>query len=1095
MKKTIIIFFTVLEFIGVSAQISQPVDFVNPLIGTDKSSHKTLWESKGATFPGVLMPFGMVQITPNGYTYSDNKISSFSFLNHRSGWGSIGDFNLMAYSGGSLFDFKKGAAFDHKNELALPYLYKVLLKDVGIDVSFTATARVGLGKFIFQKEGPASIVLSDLSKLVIMDSISISGRCNEYYFIAKFSKPFESYVICPGRKNNHSNIGIEESNDTISFNFSTRAKDIILVKIGFSTTSFIGVVDNVRRELPSWDFEQTSLNLKRAWNDKLSQIEVTTPIDSTKSIFYTALYHSMFMPFVISDASSNREAYTPLFPWDTYRSLHPLITLLSPGRESDMVASVISTYDSTGWLPTDNMMGNHNIELMLDSYIKGAGDFDISKASAAICKSLLQHPYARREMADFVKNGFVPASITSSVTHSLEFAYNNWAAAKFLEITGYKNKYPTAFQSFTNRAFWYKNSFDPATCFMRAKTLLGKWTDGGYAEGTDWTYSWYVPHDIQGLINLMGGKKLFSNLLSRCFKEGHYIHDNEPQLHYAYLFNFSGQPWKTQFWSRQIVEGSYSADPGGIPGNDDLGALSSWFVFSALGFYPVTPGTNQYQIGSPVFEKSIVHLANGRQFELLAKNVSKQNKYIQSASLDGILFNRTWLTHQEIVGGKKLILTMGPKPNKEWGSNVTFQPYSITAGKPEFLIGNMQIAERTTKANIPIDFSVAIQNKSRNVGTWSEMLFMDGKPFKKLTAVVSPGEEMIIHEKITLYQQGIHRFQIKGLAILKLEVEKTVPEFLFGELIIPVPHLFNVFDSIPVRVKVKNIGSYKSSRAVNLLVNNIEKDSQIVSLEPGEEKELQYSYLAENPGVCSIGIEKLRPIRINVLNRTGNNDCDYSELSSFKPILILNFDEEKAATIEDFSGNGNNGIVKGDLKWVKGVFGSAIQTNATLGNYVQLPQSKSLAISEQAKELTLMAWVYPMEENNFSDIICDRSWNALQIKGSNHLINFYANGWEGHEAMKEVPENWNRQWHHLVGVTDGIYYRLYVDGKLVETKLGEAYNPNGESSPPVNNESNWNIGRNAGALDRVFNGYIDDVMIFGKALNSEQITDLMIHDF
>ena len=1095
-KKVGYFLFALIVLNNLSAQVKQPVDYVNPFIGTEKSSHLTVWESKGATFPGVLLPFGMVQITPDGYTYSEKKIQSFSFLNHMSGYSSYGNFKLMAFVGDSLSAGQAGSDFDHNNESAKPYYYQVLLKSSGINAQFTATERIGLCRFTFPKSATAHFVISDISDVKIIDSNTIKGRCGNYFFIAEFSKPFSSidpYTHGVARTEDFPN-GVTVTPGVL-INYLTQQNDIIVIKIGFSTTSFQGVESNIRKELPGWNFEETSLRSKKIWNEKLGKIEIRSTNKSLKETFYTALYHTMFMPIVLSDADSPKDKYCALYPWDTYRSEHPLITLLEPGRESDMVASVISEYDKTGWLPTGNMMGNDNVELILDSYIKDARDFDISKACEAICKSLTVAPYARREMDDFIRCKFVPASTTSSVTHSLEFAYNCWSAARLLKETDYKTKYPKQFKILTEQAAYYKNSFDPASGFMEAKTASGQWTDGGYAEGTPWTYSWYVPHDVQGLINLMGGKKIFSKRLSTCFEDGHYVHDNEPPLNYAYLFNFCGQPWKTQFWARHIVEGSYSIDPGGLPGNDDLGTLSSWFVFSAMGFYPVTPGTTQYQIGSPVFDEVTIHLSNGRQFILKANHASQKNKYIQSATINGIPFNRPWLNHEEILSGKILVLEMGPKPNKLWGSSDLFKPYSMTQGTPDFTIKGIRISANVVKANEAVQFSVSVQNNSNVIGTFSTPLYIDGKIFETISAVLDPREIKIIHSDITLYYQGMHSVAVHGRAALKLEVQKTAAAFLYSDLKIPFPQLVQLFDGINVSAKIKNAGSYQASTRVQLVINGHESQSKIIRLKPGEERQIKFKYKATREGICKISVANLNPLIINVLNSSGKDNYDFFALAYLKPLLIMDFDGGPASVIQDFSGIGNNGIVKGHLNWVKGVFGKAVQTDASLGNYIVFPDSSSLNQLAETKALTIMAWVYPRDEKNFADIISKGDWNGLQVKGSNQLINFYTNGWEGHEATAFVPENWNYHWHHLAGVSDGIFFYLYVDGKLVATKKGESRDPKGETGTANYSNSLWNIGRNETAPDRVFHGYIDDVMIFNSALTQDQIINVMLHNF
>lgn len=1095
LKKILFLAFLSAAFTPITAQIKQPVDYVNPLIGTEKSTHLTMWESKGATFPGVLLPYSMVQITPDGYMYSHKKIKSFSFLNHYSGYGSNGSFNLMAFTGDSMSATNRSSAFDHKTETSTPYFYQVMLDNFAINVAFTSTERVGLCKFTFPQSASTHFVLSDVEGVNIIDSSSINGHCAGYYFIAQFSKPFKSAGLSIRQPLKLTDFSITETPADFFINYSTTNNEVILVKIAFSTISFAGVESNRMKELPDWNFEQTCINSKKIWNTKLGQVEVKTANKNTKEIFYTALYHTMFMPVVLSDANDTKEKYTSLFPWDTYRSEHPLITILSPKRESDMISSVLSVYDHTGWLPTDNMMGNHNTELILDSYVKGAANFDTGKAVEAMVKSLMDSPYARREMADFVTNGFVPANIASSVTHSLEFAYNSWAVADFLERTGLKKKYLKEYNLLRKRAGYYQNSFDAATGFMRAKTTNGQWVDGGYSEGTPWTYSWYVPHDVQGLINLMGGKKEFSKRLSECFDDGHYVHDNEPPLHYAYLFNFCGDAWKTQLHTRKILEESYSSDPGGLPGNDDLGTLSSWYVLSAMGFYPVTPGTTQYQIGSPVFEETTVHLSNGHQFVIKANKVSQQNKFIQSASINGKPLNRPWFTHQEILNGSTLVFEMGPLPNKAWGVKTTDRPYSLTKDIPDFIIQHTALSARAVKANTAVELSVKVQNNGAAAGTFYAPVYDNGKVIKTIAQIMEPGENTTIKSILILYHQGVHHIKIEGTKTLDLYVRQTPPLFVYSNLSLAAAPLVKLADSIRVTATVKNTGSKAAQTQSKFFVNNIESTTKTITLAPGETQQVTFQFIAAKKGINKIGIASLQPIKINVVDHSTEEKYSYKALASLKPLLIMDFDEGVAASVQDLSGNNNNGIIKGNLKWVEGAFGKAIQTNAYAGNYIEFPATSNLDKNGRDLPITMMAWVYPDDEQNFADIISKGDWNSLQLKGSNQFINFYATGWEGHEATVAVPQNWNKHWHHLAGVGDSISFKLYVDGKLVETKKAELRNPKGETGMSDYSNNLWNIGRNETATDRVFNGYIDDVMIFKTALTQEQVIDVMLHNF
>lgn len=1085
----------ILLFVNISyGQPNDPVDFVNPMIGTGKSGQRTVWESNGATFPGVLLPFGMVQITPDHYQYADTVIRSFSFLNHNSGWFSGGQFQLMAGLGKTDSTLpSRPAAFSHLTEKATPCFFSVLLDKDTIRAEYTATQRTAFVNFRFPASDAAHIFLSDISEIKWIDPASLSGKCAGYYFIVHFSKPFQS---CMAAGNNRL---VRLSDTSLKTNaalidFVTAKDETIGIRFGFSLSSDAGAEKNLQLENPAWDFQQLCAQNRKVWNDALGQITVKGNSLTQKRIFYTALYHSFFMPALVSDAGEKNIQYTPIYPWDTYRSEHPLLTILHPEKESDMIASVMKAYDQTGWLPTGNMSGNHNVELILDAYTKGIKTMNLDKTLEAMRKSLLQPPYARREMIDFVRFGYVPSDVSNSVTHTLEFAYNDWALAEFIRVTGRQNEFGNDYELLLQRAHNYVNLYHAATGFMEARSQTGEWSPGGYSEGTAWTYSWFVPHDVKGVINLMGGEKKFNEHLNTCFEMGHYVHDNEPPLHYAYLFDFSGEPWKTQQWAGKIVEESYTDSPGGLPGNDDLGALSSWYVLSAMGFYPVTPGRPIYEIGSPVFELMRIHLHNGKDFTIRANHVSKKNKFIQSARMDGWILDKPWFTHDDILKGRTLVFEMGPRPNKNWGSELKNAPTSITKGSPHFSFGQIVLSAQELKPDQPANISILVRNNGNATGTFELNLFDDGQKIDTYHQTISAGGMQSVSLPFKLYQSGSHLIGINKIEPVRVRVLNKKSVITYSALEPPQSFFIVDGDSCIFFQKVKNTGGTKDVADIRFYVNRKLVRDDSVFLAPGEEKRVSFLFSGYPAGNYQIGVNNSQTVRQRVLVKQGIGMLDTALLVKCKAALVLDFDQGAVRLVKDQSGLANDAQVKGEVKWVEGLFGKAIQTNAANGSYLELPRTESLERLGHSKELTMMCWIFPMEEQNFADIVSKGDWSVLQVKASNTFINFYTGGWEGHEATSPAPPNWNRHWHHIAGVFDGTYLTLYIDGIKTSTKKAERRNPKGETGSTDYSDAPWNIGRNAQVPGKVFNGSIDDVILFEKALTEEQIISFMLHE-
>jgi predicted alpha-1,2-mannosidase len=717
-----------------------PVDLVNPFIGTGGHGH---------TYPGASMPFGMVQLSPDsrltgwdgcsGYHYSDSVIFGFSHT-HLSGTGiadycdilimpSTGDVKLSQDTALGIQN-TYASGFDHGNEMAKPGYYSVKLNKTGIRAELTTTERTGFHRYTFPESESShfildlkhrDIVLASWIKIVNDSTIeglrrSKSWASDQYvYFVAEFSKPFlksEIFVndsLLPNSKEADAN------HIKAAFYFKTAKDEQILVKVGISAVDTEGARKNLQSENPEWNFDQVAENARNTWSNELSKIVVEGGTQEQKTIFYTSLYHAMLSPNIFTDVDGryrgndlkihqgeNTNYYTVFSLWDTFRALHPLFTIIEQKRTNDFVNTFLNQYKQGGRLPvwelwannTETMIGYHSIPVIVDAWAKGIKDYDISLAYEAMKFSAgLDH----LGLAAYKKNGFIGTEDNNeSVSKTLEYAYNDWCISKMAKALGNEEDY----RHFSERSQAWKNLFDRTSGFMRPKHS-NRWkqpfapteVDFNFTEANSWQYSFFVPHDIETLIQMHQGDAKFAAMLDTLFTTssqttgrhqsditgliGQYAHGNEPSHHMAYLYNFAGEPWKTQFYVNKILNEQYTALPDGLSGNEDCGQMSAWYVMSAMGFYQVTPGTTDYILGSPLFKKVTINLENGKQFIIEAPEADSKNIYIQSVELNGKEHVNSWITHSDIVNGGKILFTMGKKPNKNWGSKLENRPKSI----------------------------------------------------------------------------------------------------------------------------------------------------------------------------------------------------------------------------------------------------------------------------------------------------------------------------------------------------------------------------------------------------------------------------------
>ncbi len=701
-------------------------EYINPFIGTANHGH---------CFPGAIVPFGGIQLSPDnprsgwdwcsGYHYTDSIISSFS-LTHLSGTG-IGDLQDIRFlpvisrpdtSISPAEYIQSGyARFSHNNEHAEPGYYSVVF-DNGIKTELSVTQRCGILYYQYPDHTAHALTI-DLSTARNWDNTietsirKINNRTLEgyrksrgwasdqrVYFVIEFSQDCQ---VLAGKDNLTPLENGQRFTGTgcylwIDFGDKTNK---ILAKVSISSANTEGALANLEKEISHWSFDKVKKDAKHNWKRELQKIKAESDNEDNLTNFYTALYHAYTAPYTFSDVNGNYKGpdgeihsvrnhiqYTVFSLWDTYRASHPLFTITQRKRAGDMINSMLKHYDAYGLLPvwelagneTNCMIGNHAVPVITEAWLKGIRNFDGEKAYEAMKKTVLNN---RAGMGAFRTYNYIPYELENeSVSKTLEYAYDDWCVAQMAKALGYEKDYLYFLKSSQN----YANLFDPSTGFMRGKSASGKWKtpfsplyskhrDDEYTEGNAWQYSWLVQQDIEGLIALHGDKEAFSNKLDSLFTLqarlegeeaspdisgfiGQYAHGNEPSHHIAYLYNYVGQPHKTQFYVNKILTELYKNTPEGLCGNEDCGQMSAWYVFSAMGFYPVNPAEAKYQLGAPLFKKISIKTGPEKKFVITANKDSDKHIYVKEVYLNGEKLNRTWITHDEIMKGGELQFIM-----------------------------------------------------------------------------------------------------------------------------------------------------------------------------------------------------------------------------------------------------------------------------------------------------------------------------------------------------------------------------------------------------------------------------------------------------
>lgn len=735
--------------------VSDPVEWVNPLMGTDSKGSL----STGNTYPAIACPWGMNFWMPQtgkmgdgwAYTYHSDKLRGFKQTHQPSPWiNDYGQFAIMPVTKSVKFkEDDRASWFSHKAEVTKPYYYSVYLADHNVTTEITPTERAAAIRFTYGKEDSAFVVIDALDKgsyiKVLQSERKIIGYTTKNsggvpanfknYFVLTFDKPF-TYVAT--FKNDVLSKGVAEAQENhvgAVIGFSTVKGEQVNVKVASSFISPEQAVLNLNQEIGSSTFDAIKDKAKAAWNTEMSRIKVEGGTSDQTRTFYSCLYRSMLFPrkFYEYDAKGAVVHYSPyngqVLPgymftdngfWDTFRAQFPFFNLMYPSMNAHIMEGMVNAYKESGWLPEwaspghrDCMIGSNSASLIADAYLKGVRGFDINTAYEAIIKNSNNEgpleSVGRKGVKYYNKLGYVPydVKINENTARTLEYSYDDWTIWKLAVAL---NRPKAEIERFAKQARNYRNVYDAESKLMRGKNEDGKfqtpfnptkWGDA-FTEGNSWHYSWSVFHDVQGLINLMGGKETFVQMLDSVFAMppvfddsyyhftiheiremqimnfGQYAHGNQPIQHMIYLYNYAGAPWKSQYWLREVMNRLYSATPDGYCGDEDNGQTSAWYVFSALGFYPVTPGAPQYVVGAPLFKKATVKLENGKEIVINAPRNSEENRYIRSATFNGANLTNNWLDYNALMKGATIDFDMDATPNKSRGISDKDVPYSMT---------------------------------------------------------------------------------------------------------------------------------------------------------------------------------------------------------------------------------------------------------------------------------------------------------------------------------------------------------------------------------------------------------------------------------
>lgn len=966
------------------AQVKSPVAYVNPFIGTTKSAVLTKWGNEGGCYPGAVAPHGYYQLTPEtrrtgarGYDYQDSTICYFTCMDHHSGFpgGAAGKVAVMPVSDSISFDPDHYSRhFSHKNESAWPGYYKVVFKDNQTIVEATASQAGGIFRFTF--------------------SDNVTPR------------------IFAGEGFRFSTTPVEQR--------SVKGGTLYIFKKG--TTTIEAIIGNEERP-----FDVVKAASYQQWNELLSVIEINDENEKGKTIFYTALYHSLLLPWL------NNGHYSGFSPWDTFRTLHPLLSLLYPDLQAAMIRSVLDVYHTTGHLPTESMTGNHSIPIITDAYFKGIA-MDKEEVYKAMQKSINDTPYLQADMPAYHELGYVPFTYPESVTRTVEYAYDDWALNLFTKEAMHEKVND-------DRSLAFRQLLHVPSLFLLPR-YKGEFKlnpgNTGYKEGDQWIYSFFVPQHPRELINMMGGDELFALRLDTALERQHIIFDNETVFHVPYLFNDANRPDLTQLWIRKIMQDRFSNTPGGLPGNDDLGATSSWYIFSAMGLYPLAPGKPLYALGIPAFKEMKIHLKEGKV--LTIKSNDTHAPYVQQVRLNGVEYKGLNMAHDFIKRGGTLEFETGVAPvvSRENVNRTVIRLTEITMD-----------TVATPDQPFPIGFTLI---NNGDAGVYRINIMLNGQLYGTKNCLIGKGARLRDSVQCYLYKAGENILQLNEQAERRVLVKTplvNVPPVISDLVLQPLIKK----DSIQ-RIAFAVMNKQGSSRTFTIPVNLNGQPfyTAKLTLEPGEKKVVSCQVKARTTGWQ----------QVNIFAVSGR----FKVYRDAQESLLMSLEGTK-----DLSGFGNDARIIGENKIPepgRHPFLSGADT------YMEIPNARSL--DEMGTTLTMMAWVYPTEQvPGLVDVFSKGDTHVLQIVDG-QMLSFFAGGWGRGDITVPLPEDWLHHWHHIAGVCDKQGLKIYIDGVLKgETKLDDPVNLS------VGNK--WTIGRNEEFPGtRIFKGYIQQAKIFSDPI-------------